>query len=378
MSKLKEYSTEIKVGALFFTALVLAGVFLWLLGDYTPIGRTYNIYVQYNFAGGVELGTPVRLSGIKVGKVTRIEFLDPAKAGKVDEVSLKLKLNISRTVRHRVRKDSMFFVNQAGIIGERYVEITAGTEAASEIASDETVRGVDPPRFDQMLSQGMDVFGEVSKIIEKNKAGIETTLAALTELGKVMNELIGKLDEEDVRTLKRILYNVDDITEDLRVLTNQMRYDLGPTLTDARELIQNAGPVLNQANQTLTDADALVKDLRPMVEDANKIMKNADSLLARADKLLKEVDEAGNQFRDMPKEKKDKLKNAIDRMTDTVTQLQDVVARLDKFTAMVETQYSDMDRAKIEKVLRDFFQQEGIRINVGEVKFRDKDDSNPK
>ena len=334
----KEYSTEIKVGALVFIALVLAAVFLWLLGDYTPIGRTYNIYVTYNFAGGVELGTPVRLSGIKVGKVTRISFLPPSAGGSAgSEVSLKLKLNISKTAEQRIRADSKFYINQAGIIGERYVEITAGSAGSPVLKPDELVRGVDPPRFDQMLSQGMDVFGQLSEIIGKNREGLEAAASSLAQAGKLLNEIVSKLSPEDVGKLRDILDHLDKASADLEILTRQLREDLGPTLTETRRTMQSARPVIEHA-----------------------------------DKLLADLDNAAQEIRDLPESKKAEIRKVLERMTKTTSQLEDVIARMDAFTAMMQDQYSDLDRAKIEKILRQFFQEEGIRINVGEVKVRSK------
>jgi len=331
----KEYSTEIKVGALVFVALVLAAVFLWLLGDYTPIGRTYNIYVTYNFAGGVELGTPVRLSGVKVGKVTHISFLPPGTGGAAgSDVSLKLKLNISKTAEQRIREDSKFFINQAGIIGERYIEITAGSAGSPVLKPDTVIRGIDPPRFDQMLSQGMDVFGQLSDIIVKNREGLEAAANSLGQAGKLINEILSKLSPEDVRKLRDILDHLDKASADLEILTHQLREDLGPTLAETRRTMQSARPVIEHA-----------------------------------DKLLADLDDMAQEIRDLPEGKKAEIRKVLERMTKTTAQLQDVISRMDAFTAMIRDQYSDLDRAKIEQILRQFFQEEGIKINVGEVKF---------
>ena len=338
MSLVKEYATEIKVGALVFAALALGIVFLWLLGDYTPIGRTYNIQVTYNFAGGIELGTPVRVSGIKVGKVTGIKFLEPpAERKALGETALKLKLNIARTVKKNIRKDSKFYINQAGIIGERYVEITPGTATFPVIESGEEVRGVDPPRFDQMISQGMDVFGEVSRIIEENKEGLEAAADAMGEAGKLLNKLVENLSASDVKTLRRILNRLDDITYNLDIVSKHLRADLRPTLADVRSTVRAAKPLLIKAGSLMTD-----------------------------------IDDLAQQVRDLPDERKGEIKEILARMTDTAAQLQDLIGRLDLFTRMMQEQYSDIDRVKLEKIVRQFLQEEGVRINVGEVKFRER------
>jgi len=329
----KQYGAEIKVGILVFVALALTGGFLWLLGDYTPLADTYNIYAEYNFAGGVELGTPVRVSGIKVGKVTHIEFLKPgATDASGKEIAIRLKLNISRKVREKIRKDSQFFINQAGIIGERYVEITPGSAQAPIIEQNATIRGIDPPRFDQLLSQGLGFFGELTSILKENEEGIDKAAKALNRAGVALDELTAKLSPEDIHTLRHILSRLDRISSDTEVVMGEMRHDLRPTLTSVRETLDIARP-----------------------------------FIIRADRLLKDLDKISKELDNLPESRKKEIRKTLDQMVDTAQQLQAVVKRLDAFTAMVERDYSDMDRAKLEKVLREFLQEEGVRVNVGEV-----------
>src|ERR1700756_5129737 len=73
-----KFSNEAKVGGLVLLTAVLAAAFAWAIGITNPFNRTVSFYVTYNFAGGIEMGSPVRVSGIKVGKVERIEFFVPA------------------------------------------------------------------------------------------------------------------------------------------------------------------------------------------------------------------------------------------------------------------------------------------------------------
>ncbi len=70
----KPLSPEIKVGGLFLLALAFIVGFIWYLGLVNPFASAYEVRVGYNYAGGVEVGSPVRVMGIKVGKVKAIQF----------------------------------------------------------------------------------------------------------------------------------------------------------------------------------------------------------------------------------------------------------------------------------------------------------------
>ncbi|NBU20111.1 MCE family protein, partial [bacterium] len=173
-------SQEAKVGALIFGTAILALLFAWIIGVQSPFQQYTHLYVTYNFAGGIEVGSPVRVSGIKVGKVEKIEFFSAVDPKKLKEstsadltqdgmsiVPLKLKISVRKDAAVGVRKDSQFFINLAGIIGERYIEITPGHIQSPQVQAGDLVVGIDPPRIDQLISQSFDLAGKIKDIVEE-------------------------------------------------------------------------------------------------------------------------------------------------------------------------------------------------------------------
>ena len=118
---------EFWVGILFCLVVVLLIIFGWVMGAIGPLQSHSRFYVLYNFAGGIEVGSPVRVSGVKVGKVSKIEFLPETSETNQDRVTLKLTIDVSNKAVPSVRQDSRFYVNMAGIIGEKYIEISPGS-----------------------------------------------------------------------------------------------------------------------------------------------------------------------------------------------------------------------------------------------------------
>ena len=148
---------QLGVIALVGASLASAVGFAWLLGVFSFGRGGLKVEVLYHFAGGVEVGSPVRVSGVKVGQVDRIEFLSEAERralpAETNVPSLKLGISIAQKAVSTLKDDSKFYVNMAGIIGERYMEITPGTENGKPLVAGAVVRGIDPPRVDQLLSQ---------------------------------------------------------------------------------------------------------------------------------------------------------------------------------------------------------------------------------
>ncbi len=233
---MKKISNEAKVGFLVLGTVALAAVFAWAIGVQNPFKQTVDFYVTYNFAGGIDVGSPVRVSGIKVGKVEKIEFFTPVDAKKVaiqepgsdeqnDEqaiVPLKVKISIRREAAYGVRKDSRFYINLAGIIGERYIEITPGSKKSPQVAAGEVMEGIDPPRIDQLISQSFDLAGKIADVIERNKGDITKSIELLYKLSGNLNVMIKSIDKSALfkTDLSQLIGNLISLTSDLKKITH--------------------------------------------------------------------------------------------------------------------------------------------------------------
>src|SRR5438309_73804 len=96
---------ERKVGIIFIVAIAIIIGFAFLVGGLNPFTNAGELSITYNYAGGIEVGSAVRVMGIKVGKVESIEFDPNQKDASGNEVKLKLRISVSRKAWPTVRKD---------------------------------------------------------------------------------------------------------------------------------------------------------------------------------------------------------------------------------------------------------------------------------
>jgi phospholipid/cholesterol/gamma-HCH transport system substrate-binding protein len=166
------------------------------------------------------VGSPVRVSGVKVGKVSKIEFLPETTEANQERVSLKLSIEVSNRAVPSVRQDSRFYVNMAGIIGEKYIEISPGTTTAPVLVNGATVRGVDPPRIDQLLSQGYGVFGRIMDFMDENEKTLTEFLVGMKELIADANKI---LKGRERQKLLALIDNLNSITGDIHEMSTRMK-----------------------------------------------------------------------------------------------------------------------------------------------------------
>jgi phospholipid/cholesterol/gamma-HCH transport system substrate-binding protein len=226
---------ETKVGILFVLSIALVAIFAWYLGVLNPFANTNEIEIGYNFAGGIEVGSKVRVMGIAVGKVLGIHFDPSLKMPNGEEVKLRVRISINKDAFATVRKDSRFFINLAGVIGEKYVEISPGSSGSPVLEPGALVRGEDPPRIDQLISQGYGLAGKILEMVEKNEGSVTDTLDKMNGLVSNLNKTLILLERlSQNKKYAEIIGDVATITNDFTILSAKLR---GPDAQKTLDLL---------------------------------------------------------------------------------------------------------------------------------------------
>jgi phospholipid/cholesterol/gamma-HCH transport system substrate-binding protein len=180
----------------------LAGVFL-LLGITLTVGVIFFIGYQRGFTeprfqivvlfekiGGLNNGAPVKLSGVTVGMVTAIDFLDEEVMGRGVRVRLDIYKKFDKAV-HRCTKVSVF---TEGVLGAKYVEMGRSPDEAPLDLSH-------PVLGNPML----DVY-DLAEVLESTAASFNDTTRGINVM---MNEL-SSISRKTKRLLDRIEQRVID------------------------------------------------------------------------------------------------------------------------------------------------------------------------
>jgi phospholipid/cholesterol/gamma-HCH transport system substrate-binding protein len=115
---MRRFNLEIVVGLFMVAGFVC---FAWLsiqLGDIDLFGpKTYSVSAQFGSVSGLKNGAIVEIAGVQVGKVTEISY-DP------DDYVAQVVMSIDQAV--ILQEDCIASVRTAGIIGDRYIDISPG------------------------------------------------------------------------------------------------------------------------------------------------------------------------------------------------------------------------------------------------------------
>jgi phospholipid/cholesterol/gamma-HCH transport system substrate-binding protein len=250
-------------------------------------------YVAYSdvSVSGLEVGSPVKYLGIKVGVIRDIR-IDPSD---VNRIIVKLALKPGTPI----KEDAVADINAVGITGLKTIEIRGGSNNASFL-NEEAFIG-------QGSSLTEDITGKAEVIAEKMEVVLNNLQAFTqpTNMDKIVNmidqiSLLSNSAKSTIEKIDKVLEeNVDDINTTIRNAgAISARLDTGSVLV--MESIVRINNLVNSdtIDQILGSAkEVAVKlqesNLKGLIEEMGQVVKQTNQLLI---KINRDVDQGSEDF----------------------------------------------------------------------------------
>ncbi len=236
------------------SGLVLVGLSAWRQGWFTP---TAHLFVVLPGAVGVQIGTPVKLKGFKIGEI--------------DEIDLEPNLNVK--VRMRVVQERLALISAGanakfgrdGPIGGKFIDIVPGPLEGKRIVAEATL----PMESGNELE---DVMGTVKVAIEKLAIAIGKIEPILDDTKTLTGEASAM--RKDVRTsVSTVLANAEEMSAQFKRMGNSAASVAGKLDGDRKVIVGDIQKMLLQANAAADSARAALKTLEqdmPQVTEKTK------------------------------------------------------------------------------------------------------------
>ncbi len=187
----RDNGLELKVGSFVLLAILALTFFIISISDLSIFEKGRHIHVIFGFASGLREAAPVRLAGVEVGLVRKLQvFVDGADGRKTKvRVNVWIKGNIA------IPQDSKITINQLGILGEKYLEIIPGS-STDLIKNDGVAIGHDPVPIERITEK-------IDSLMSKLEVTVDNVNKGRGTLGKLLTD-------------ESIYNNLDDLTSDLK------------------------------------------------------------------------------------------------------------------------------------------------------------------
>ena len=180
----EDRSFELKVGLFVGIGILIFFIIVFSIGDVTLIKRGYRIYMVFSFVNGITKGAPVRLAGVDVGYIERINVYHDKEAQKT-KVKLTALINSMDT---KIEKNARATINTLGLLGEKYLEIFPGTFESGMLETEDTLIGQDPVIV-QNLTDTMNQLVESTNIVMGRLKEGKGTIGKLLVEEKIYHDL---------------------------------------------------------------------------------------------------------------------------------------------------------------------------------------------
>lgn len=242
---------------------VFVGGILFLAGLKLIEGRD-DYVVRYRdqdvSLNGLETGSPVKYSGIRVGRVDSVR-VDP------DDVSVVL-VELSLDEGTPVAENSKADLGSQGITGLKYIELTRG-KAGARIREPGEEIPAGTSLFDNLANKADQIAGKAEVVLDR-----VAVLASEDHLGRLIDT-----SEKFLATLNGVLI---DNRESLKTLATSMT----GTAEQANILAGELAKTAKQANALLAEATVLVRNSKGTPARLDAFLEQGTAVLAESKVLL--------------------------------------------------------------------------------------------
>ena len=340
----KDRRLALRVGVFVAGALVMLGLVVFLIGRKTRLFEKQVVY-EALFANveGVSPQSPVWIGGLEVGRVDSVGF-----ATQPGEKRMLVRMRLAEQFAHRIRADSVARLSSLGVLGDKAVDISIGSETQP------------------LLAQGgqipTDSSGDISTMMRGASQVLNDAVVVSATLRKAAEAYADPKMAEDVaagvRSLRVLIEEVEKGDGALHALI----YDKD-TGRDMRALVSNASQTALRMDKALARVDSLLGEVEHGDGTAHALIYGRDGATA-----LTELGAAAGQLSSLLEDAKKNPDGAIHQLVygsagGMLADLGSAAADIKQITAGVAR-----GEGSLGGILKDPTVYEDLREVVGNVK----------
>ncbi len=339
-------------------AFVVIGAFLFALGLFWIGDRRQmfsdNIELHANFlnVSGLSRGSVVRVAGTDAGEVLDIGI--PTAPGD----PFRVRFRVNSDLQPILREDSVATIQTDGLVGNKFLQVAAGTANAPEAGPGGTIGSREPVEVGDLMQRMNDMAVSGNQAVADIRSGINRTFDALLELNAETTGTIDRIGVE-IQSITSvgdgIATNIGGMVEDVRA----GRGSIGRILTDDA-LYNDMRATMNEAEQTIANFTALSNDFRAISEDFREL-----DLGERIDRVGANVEAATREAGEFTREATELIRT-FQGTTGPDGLMADVRTTLDNTNRALSNMVDNTEALKRNWFFRGFFDDRGF-FNIDSV-----------
>lgn len=274
----RSFITPFKVGLVILAGIVVAIVMITRVGSqWGDADKTYSVVAYFDDVTGLAERSQVRIAGIAVGEVTRIELVDSrARVTLVVRDDITLFEGIPQPDGY-YRGGATISKKLSSLLGDYYLEVTPGIEGRELGNGDEIKNVIQGGGPDAIMAQVEQITRDIAEVTDS--------------LARVFG------GDEGRARIDAILRDVEDVTRTIRDLTVSNSERLDQIVENVERLTAEARVILARGGN---DVDVIMRDLRAAASDLRETMGVArggvDTVIVRVEQVADTTQQAAEKL----------------------------------------------------------------------------------
>ncbi|MEO5359712.1 MAG: MlaD family protein [Nitrospirota bacterium] len=280
---------EIKAGVVIVTTLLIISVFVILVGGGQFTNKYDIYYVKLKDVAGIDVGSQIRLGGMRVGKITNI--IIPNNANE----PLTIVLGINKGT--KLYKGTRAIISQIGFVGEIYLALSLGDVANTKIEQGSTIPSEDSVQFADLLiklakaTESLDkLLVDVDKVFsEKNQKQVEDILANTNKAAITTRVEIQNISHSLTKTFSEM----EGVLKELNEILKGNKGEIAVLLKTITQEVRGIGSMVKAFEKTSNSLTKTSNSVNNAVEDQSQniseLMKNINTTLEDLQGVLQEI-----------------------------------------------------------------------------------------
>jgi phospholipid/cholesterol/gamma-HCH transport system substrate-binding protein len=249
--------TEIRAGLFILVSFIIIVIMVFTVSDIASLfKRTKDVKVLFSYSDGIEKNAPVRFSGIKIGRVRTVRV--------APEYGDKIELTLSVYRDTVIKEDTKAAIKTLGLVGGKYVEMSAGTPGARLLAAGGMIKGEESLKVEDLTKMGADVALKLKNIAENlnNVLGdatmakaLKSTIQNLQEITANVKTMTSSKDEvaQGLKSLPELMKKLDESADNLKVITEKADKVVGDNKKNIDATLENVKEMTKNLKETTED-----------------------------------------------------------------------------------------------------------------------------
>ena len=239
----------------------------WVGKDTNMFSSNIILKARFQNVNGLMPGNNVRSSGIQVGTVRTITF--------INDSTIEIEMAIDEEFKKFISKNALVNIGSEGLMGNKIVNIIPGKGEAPEVVDGDLLASKKNPDTDEMLK----ILYETNNMVAQIAVSVKSTVDQVNNSTTIWSLLNDAAVSSNIKTS---LVNIKEATEDLSVFMEEMELI-------AHKIESGNGPAGTIINDTTISSDLITatKEIRIMASDANKMIQNLSSSLQEVTDQIK-------------------------------------------------------------------------------------------